>query len=90
MIVSILKFFYVNFVSKLINFINLKSKTIFIIDLYSKNQKLFSVFKQTSQSNYKKIQINRNKLQLSRNASYVNLNDIKNISKFLIKNKKKN
>ncbi len=89
MFVSILRFFYVNFISKLINFINLKSKHIFIIDLYSKNQKLFSVLKQKSQSRYKKIQIDRNKLQLSRNASYVNLNDIKNISKFLRKNKKK-
>lgn len=82
---KILKFFYVNFYSKLINFINSISKSIFIIDLYSKNQKLFSVFKQKSLSSYKEIQIKRNKLQLSKNASYVNLKDIKNISNFLNK-----
>ena len=53
----ILKKIYKNFFLKIINLINLKSKSIFIIDLYAKNQKLYSVFKQESLKSYKQIQI---------------------------------
>ena len=70
MITSILRFFYKNFYTKLIHIININSRSIFIIDLFSKNQKLFFVLKQKSTSDYKKIQIQRNLLQLSNNASY--------------------
>lgn len=81
----ILKKIYKNFFAKIINLINLKSKSIFIIDLYAKNQKLYSVFKQESLKSYKQIQIKRNKLQLFKKASYVNKNDIKNISMYVKK-----
>ena len=88
MITSILRFFYKNFYTKLIYIINKNSRSLFIIDLFSKNQKLFFVLKQKSTSDYKKIQIQRNKLQLSNKASYVDEKDIKKISNYLIKLKK--
>jgi hypothetical protein len=88
MITSILRFFYKNFYTKLIHIININSRSIFIIDLFSKNQKLFFVLKQKSTSDYKKIQIQRNLLQLSNNASYVDERDIKKISEYLNRSKK--
>ena len=83
------KLIYKIIISKFINFINSYNKFIFIIDLYAKDQKLFSTLKYKNYNKYEDIQIATNKRKLPLGIQYVEKKDIKNISNYLMKNLKK-
>jgi ERCC4-related helicase len=83
------KIIYKKILSKFINYINSCNKFIFIIDLYAKQQKLFSTHNYQNYNKYKNIQINTNIKKINLGVQYVEKKDIKNICDYLKKKLKK-